>query len=697
MAESSYMRYDVQGLRALAVILVMLYHFQLITSGGFVGVDVFFVISGYVIVSMLLREGLRNAGRIDLQRFYVRRGLRLLPALAALTTATVLVSIVAYSPITTFHATIFQVAQGASIWLANVYLPYYTGNYFDESAARIPLTHTWSLAVEEQFYFVIPAVLVFFWWVMLRRLRKAQMAGIGGSAGNASGDASLSTALPAASAITHRTIHRTAIAVIAAIGLISFIWLMAYSFIIPTGTNTKLAYYMSYTRAWEFCVGALVALIPQRRMSSRAAASAFQGLGVAIIVASAFVIDAGTLFPGYAALFPVAGAALAIRYGSINHSLRLLNNRIAVHIGDISYSLYLWHWPLWVFFTLAWGRDLPVKIACMAASYAFGLASYHVIEQRYRHLGATFNKKTSPRLAAAIAIPLVLSTALSFAAHNNWFSPTLARQNREANAKWTCAGGIKKPIDDISACVYGEGDPGKPIYLLGDSDAEMYAKAIRDRAKKLDRPFTAVTQTACLPAYVKRRMPDGRAKNPSCDKNLKTNVAWLAKQKPGTVIIASTYYPPNGPKDRIARPDQHTAAKLTLAQSQDIYTRGFVDVIRQLEAGGHTVRMVEVIPAIPGGDEARDCPWTKVGPNLDKCDIKATLKQSQKATRYWAEIQRRATEKTGSVLVPVADLVCPDGMCHTIRNGHYQFRDHRHLTFHYVDSIPQLARRLIGQ
>ncbi len=357
-------RSDIQGLRAIAVLLVIAFHAQLPLPGGFVGVDVFFVISGFVITGMLMREW-GAYGRVRLGHFYFRRFLRLTPALALTVTVVALASIVIQSPFGAQQATA-RTGIGAMLLSANYVIGHAAGDYFAADAATNPLLNTWSLSVEEQFYLAFPALLLL-GWILARR---------------------------------HGGGLRAPLLIVGAIAVSSFTLSLAWSFGSSLMTQItgyfggpeSFAFYSSLTRAWEFAVGALLALLLTRLAPLRRGARRAVGLvGAAAVVAAAVLVRDSAPFPGLAAVLPVTGTLLLILAGSHGTEgvSRLLSTRPLVFIGDLSYSWYLWHWPLIVFAALLFPNQPLVLVTAAAASFLPALLSYRLVEQPLRRVATS--------------------------------------------------------------------------------------------------------------------------------------------------------------------------------------------------------------------------------------------------------------------------------------------------------------------
>jgi peptidoglycan/LPS O-acetylase OafA/YrhL len=299
-------RRELQGLRAVAVLLVVLDHAGVpFLRGGYVGVDVFFVLSGYLITGLLLRQA-RRGGRIRLSEFYVRRARRILPA-AVLTL--VVTDLVAHQLLNLVRA---RQAVSDSVWaaffMANVHFAQEGSDYFSQLQPPSPVQHYWTLAVEEQFYLVWPVVL----------------AGV----------------------LTVPCLRRRLLWIVLAAAAASLAWSIH-----STATDATYAYYSTATRAWELAVGAALAIAAPRLRGAAA------WLGLACICTAAVAFSSSTPFPGYAALLPTVGAALVIA-ASNGSASRLLSRAPLRYVGDRSYAFYLWHWPVLVIAAEYVGHDL---------------------------------------------------------------------------------------------------------------------------------------------------------------------------------------------------------------------------------------------------------------------------------------------------------------------------------------------------
>ena len=390
-------RSDVQGLRAVAVLLVVVFHAGLPVPGGFVGVDVFFVISGFVITGMMHREW-SSAGRVSFGRFYLRRFKRLAPALALVIAVTMILSFGLLSPIGIQQLTA-QTGVGAMLLIANFVIARNTGGYFDRPAESNPLVHTWSLSVEEQFYLMFPAILVL-GWALSRRGRRIPWATV---LVGATALASFGLAVVGVGALN--PVH----------GFLSRWWQVT--------TESALGFYGPLARAWEFAVGALLALVTtSRSLGSDKHAGLLAWLGVALLAGSAWLIDKNTPFLGPWTLLPVGGTLLLIAAGT-RHSTwvnRALAVPAMVKIGDWSYSIYLWHWPLTVFAVTLWPQVRFAGTAAAMLSILPAVASYRWVEQPLRQLPPPTARRFFALVGAVVCPPILLATALDFTANHYW-------------------------------------------------------------------------------------------------------------------------------------------------------------------------------------------------------------------------------------------------------------------------------------
>lgn len=362
-------RNDIQGLRAIAVLLVVLNHAGIrFLRGGYVGVDVFFVLSGFLITGLLLSGASKSKSRVaSLTDFYSRRARRILPA-AALTL--VVTDVVAYRLLNFVRAKqVMQDSISASLFTANLHFTSQGANYFAQGQPPSPLLHFWSLAVEEQFYLVWPLLLslVVFGLALRRRGRHTSKREMPISPNNIR--------------------PRRLLLVVAVIGAASLGWS-----IYDTGAHATAAYFSTFARAWELALGAALAIAATQLSRIHSAwRSALGWLGLAAIGVAAVTFSSSTSFPGYLALLPTLGAAAVIAAGLGERQSRLAVGRglsLAPFrfIGDRSYAFYLWHWPVLIVALDYAGHELSIATKLLLLCGAFGLSvvSYAAFENPIR-------------------------------------------------------------------------------------------------------------------------------------------------------------------------------------------------------------------------------------------------------------------------------------------------------------------------
>ena len=511
----SYHRPDIQGLRGVAVLLVVIYHTGIAFPGGFIGVDMFFVISGFVITQVLMRE-YEETGTIRLRNFYARRARRLIPALSLIIIFTLLISLVAMSPFGE-QQQIIKTAVASVFFAGNIHL--FAQNTYD-ALKNNPLRHLWSLGVEEQFYWIYP---VFF--VALLRIAKKQF-------------------------------EKVLMIVLATFAIISFgigvlltfgfefgytegsVLSSQFGFLSKIGFHpgsdwpTKFAFFGAPARFWEILVGAVLAICVNKLVISSKYGSRFLVfVGVAIISWATFMFSPVSKFPGFISLLPVSGTALLILFGRQSKVCNyLLSSKKLVHIGDISYSLYLWHWPLIVFARIIWPETQGVAVIAAVFSFILAGLSYRFVEVRLRSKPTDKKKHANSILALVAIIPLVLSfghqkiisTGLGFTGIESIFDN--AANELDAN----CG---EFQTDFLNRCKVAGEKSTFLVFLFGDSNAKAASDGVQDAVLIMGGSLVIAAGSSC-PFLLS-------SPSKECDVFNKRRFDAVKKYRPDVVIIVN--------------------------------------------------------------------------------------------------------------------------------------------------------------
>lgn len=455
-------RADLQGLRAVAVLLVALNHAGVgFLGGGYVGVDVFFVLSGFLITGLLLQSAARN-GHVSFRSFYARRARRILPAAALTLAATTLVANVLLNYVR--EKQIAWDSFWASLFAANVRFAHEGTNYFAQGQPPSPIQHYWSLAVEEQFYFVWPALLAITLFGVFLPLRARNQAVRDGQ-------------------VTKGARLRI-LAVIAVLGIASLLWSIH-----DTNTLPAAAYFSTRARAWELALGAMLAVAaPAIDRVPRAVRLAAGWIGVAAIAAAAVEFSAATPFPGYEALLPTLGAALVIASGMGRGTNGLgVGNALAIrplgYVGDRSYTFYLWHWPVLIVASLYVGHQLGVgmNMLLLLGAFLLSIVTYKLFENPIRR--ASWNLR-----ASALLVPVCVASVIGVVgitlysvdtkiAHAEQASAALTHSDRSVfstPAQRLGSHPLRPVVKAVAAAKRGAKLPSPLTPALADLDKEAY-------------------------------------------------------------------------------------------------------------------------------------------------------------------------------------------------------------------------------
>jgi peptidoglycan/LPS O-acetylase OafA/YrhL len=646
-------RADIQGLRAVAVLLVVAYHGQLPVPGGFIGVDVFFVVSGFVITAMLTRK-LNTDGRFSFAVFYTRRMRRLLPALAVMTTVTVALSTVLLSPLGPQQATAGTVFA-ASVFLANVQLGLIGGGgYFDLTAETNAMLHTWSLSVEEQFYFLFPAFL-YLGWLSAKR--------------------------------------RGAVWCIVAATILSFAysWYATYhhAFVVS-------AFYSPAARVWEFGVGSLIALAAVRLQRLNVLlAHAFGAVGVILIGVGAFTISKQTAWPGLSSLLPVIGTGLVIIAGTVSDRgiAAALSVRPATLIGDLSYSWYLWHWPLIVFAAALWPGNTWIPAIVAAATLIPAWLSFRFVENPIRSNSRIVGRRAVRLVVVCMTGPALASIALLGV---NWLERQTATVQSIADAV-QLHGSETRPecrTFDVGSCVWPVSEPRGTIYLVGDSNAAQFTEPLAEAANDEGYRLVVTAQPSCPFADLVVAGPHVE-NGPRCHQYVTGLVDKIAAERPSLVILAnssSAYIENYGLK--LTNPETGSAAVTPEAKAR-LWSAALESVLKPLGAPTVLIHPIPHFGQWPWDWQPEACPFVRMV--TDSCP-------AGRISRDDVELQQRRARDaeilasaglSGVTSVDLTEAVCAASDCSTDRGMPWLYRDATHLSIDGALTLTERFRQVI--
>ncbi|MGZ4683029.1 MAG: acyltransferase family protein [Acidimicrobiales bacterium] len=660
-----WFRGDVDGIRAIAIVLVVAYHAGLpLFGGGFIGVDVFFVISGFLISRNLLREG-DSQGRISLGRFWARRVRRLVPALALVVAVTLVAS---YLILPLFQMVdVAKQGAAASLYVSNILFAGQASSYFGGDITASPFLHTWSLGVEEQFYLVWPVIFAVVCWVVTRR-----RAG-GGGQGR----------------------RRMLVAVFGA----TLVGSLALNLVL-TAHRSTWAFFGLPARAWEFAVAGLLAAIPVprllRRVSARTAL-AIAGLGL-LAVAMALISDS-TPYPGPWALLPVTATLLLILAGETwGGEVRAtpLSSALAVPpmqwLGRVSYSWYLWHWPAIVLFVAAVDSDaIRVKSTAALATLPVAWLAYRYFETPLRFSPLVARSSARTFLAGAVVTVAVVALAVAVRPETSTAGPrseTLTAADFEAppgssleervnvtvselrkRAESSCPKDGVKTRDGDQYCVGGDVTADRTLMLLGDSHAGQWRVAL-DQIAKAHHVKLLIRQHNGCPAY-QADVTDplkGDIKTTLCREAHGRDLAVIDALQPDAVVIANW----SGNRDNLV---DDSGDRVPEAEQAAVWETGMRSLLGELEKRSIPFGVVVDEPDLP--DDPMKCLARKGTVAPCEHDRATDLAQSEPLL----DVERRVLAETPEVpSLDMTPLLCDDQRCHLEIDGTLVYSDTHHLS-----------------
>lgn len=636
----------VQILRALAVSAVVVFHVNpTLLPGGYLGVDIFFVISGFVITRSLIKEYKKNNG-IDLRSFYIRRVNRLFPSFA-LVAGFIIVTTALLEVPGNNQQLIYEIVLFSLFGFGNVAMATKTGGYFDPSSISNPALHFWSLSVEEQFYAVFPITL----------LMSAVLFG------------------------RHR--NQNLIFKVPAFSMfISSFTLFLLSVASKELSNSLFfGFYSPFTRFWELSVGVLIAVGYHWKTKSFLTLTRLLwfGVGLSIVISSlVFGLSRTDVLP-VDLVIPVIGTAMIIFFGGNEESERKSSLGFGwqplLYLGAISYSLYLWHWPIQVIsLNISPEQTTLDQIAVVAISIFLATVTYELIEKRPT---LTLTKpKTNVRkhLARAIALSTILA-AFMFFNSNFWFRswPDYISTAKD-NVAWK-SDCVQYPIN-LKECRFNDlNSPGQPkIFLIGDSQAYSISDGVVAAGSKLNYSILVSSLPGC--PFNTHQTLGGRGTN--CSQWQASVTRLIAKEKPEIVLIANRTknYATSGAVSKWNLMDYGNA---TPQESPMVYEQGMVEILKKVASFGPHVIIAGTLPLIP------DQLFSSTVLSIALEQIRGTHPNGVREKISWdiesEKLERRVAQLTDADFIAVQQLLCPtQDFCEPMLNGVEKFADSSHLT-----------------
>lgn len=670
---ASGFRPEIQGLRAIAVLAVLVFHiWPELLPGGYVGVDVFFVISGYLITGILFRD-YAATGRIHVRDFYARRIRRLLPA------ATVVLIAVAFLtpllPMTRWQDN----AQGivaSALYVQNWWLARQAVDYLAAESEPAMLTHFWSLSVEEQYYIFWPLLLM--------------LAGL----------------LPVARRVNPGRLFAWLVAAVVAASLAYSVWL--------TWTSPALAYFSTFTRAWELGVGGLLAVTTRWRQLGEGVREALRWIGLAMIAAAVLAYGKGTPFPGYAAALPVVGTALVIAArdsGRLASGYRLLAVRPMQYFGDISYSLYLWHWPVIIAYSALSGRspDVLDGVVIFVVAWAMAHLGKTLVEDPFRHPArGKPDPAWKPFLVGAACI--LLSLGAGWGAQRPWQagedapleaatasqsggasqypgaaaltdgvqampgmplrpSPEVARDDFPAPYASRC---LSRGDDSrLRACEYGDRNGRFKVVVVGDTYAAQWQPALEEVALANGWRLVLFAKTGCAMGEAEPVKNDGSG-FPACREWRQQVARRVDELKPDLLLLAQSV------NARVKGAAGRTQRAAMLADSLEAFLAG-----RQVQ--GMQVAVLRGTPRMGNTCKGRD-------------DLANCQHPRDEALAGPDPVLLLAERRNDVRVLDLTDAICMAKVCPAVVGNLVVYRDSSsHLTATYARTMaPAMARALAG-
>ena len=621
-------RPEVDGLRAIAVIFVILFHAGVpLAPGGFIGVDVFFVISGFLITSLLAQE-LQETGTIRLVGFWARRARRILPAAILVLFASLALAAPVLEPLQRVAA--LRDFAAAAVYILNWSLARRATDYFDIQTDPSLYLHYWSLSIEEQFYVVWPLLILAAVYFAAKAKRPPKLAAL--------------------------------CIVITAASLAFCIYL--------TSRNQPLAFFSTFSRAWELSLGATVALVPLPHLSARVR-QGLCGVGLVAILVAGIAFTETMAFPGAAALLPTVGTALILAGGRdvpIGGPIdKALGSTVPVYLGKRSYSWYLWHWPVILIGGAVFGSNPVTVTGFVIASLLLAALTYRFVEQPLR-FSPYFTRSAIASVVAGVTVSLG-AAGFALVAQKTFARPVIllsSGQKLDYREMWDdrpriyeekCL--LRHTVTEYGPCIYGDPKGEKRIAFFGDSHAAAWFPALDKAAADTHSQLLVRTKAACpsMDIPVRSSALEGRAYH-ECAEWRESVLNELTSSKPGLVVLANS-----SSQEAVG----HNGELLKASDKEEALMAGELAVVRRLLHSGISVVLLRDVPRMQV--DPRECLLANPG-HEEKCSWpKAKTK-----------FPRGSYDDPRVLILDLTDAICPGAVCELVRDGMVVMRDKAHMT-----------------
>ncbi|MEE4246352.1 MAG: acyltransferase family protein [Kangiellaceae bacterium] len=640
---------EIDGLRAIAILSVLIFHigFEQL-SGGFIGVDVFFVISGFLITRILITQF--NSGTFEFRTFYARRARRLLPAALIMVVVTLVAGFFILYP--EEYRTLAKSAAHSLLFLANVFFMNNSG-YFDLSSDVSPLVHMWSLSVEEQYYFLFPIVLL----------------------------------------LLHRRFSNRGVF----FGLI-IIATGSFTINIAVSHFPNISFYMLFTRAWELCLGGLVLFLPVPSSFNKITKEVFSSIAVFLLFYGFWFIGEDNLYPYYWALIPTLAASILIYMSLANsHLLKLiLGNPVSIFVGKISYSTYLWHWPVVVYYRIYSSKEGFTAVESMlllSISLLLGYLSWLFVEEKFRYREAPPSQvltRYGKLVGLAFLVPVIILATRGFKSRvpSELLAVTQPKQMWAMNCD-----GKAKLFSEREYCVVGKDwdDAKFKGVIWGDSHSQHWAPVFQQLIKNKNAAFL-VGPLICPPHLDSEVVTTNYPKYPNftedCTHQNDLMLEWIASnQKLDLIVMAAAW----SGHDSMFQPVEMTITATTevalrhLLQNEALNQTEILLIsdIPRLKTPLNNCSVSSKTPLLRS-----DC--THLADNIDAARVRDWHYNSDNAIRLLAEEYDFV-----SSIIPT-DVLCNEIACNTTINNEFIYKDTNHIRRNLDSQTLEVLGRDLG-